>query len=114
MNWYKRKAGTWAVPFTAKQAYKVSDVLQSLNDYIGGTLRKKLYGALGDDVLWDKMDKVFDDAAGEIKGLIKAHIKETLAHYEKSPDDFSGKFDEEALEVLKELSEYQGGKVKIR
>ena len=104
MNWYKRKAGTWSLPYKENQAYKVGEILENTREILTETFQKKLYNVIGDDALWDDMDEVFETATDKLTKLLKAYIKRLLAMYEKSPDQFSDEFDDEALKYLKDIS----------
>ena len=94
--------GTWEFPFTTKDAKKLQDIMKKSLPPGEGTT-KLLYHIFGDDDLFDRID----DAKGkvsDVRGEVKARLREMLKMYEKNPGSFKHRVEDEALEILKKIA----------
>jgi len=99
--------GTWALPFTGDKADRLHSLVADLDTTFELDMTK-LYDLLGDDDLWDELNKIDKSVKqGKMKAMKKA-IKDMVDHYEKTPEDFKDKFEPEALEILKSIVKGKG------
>jgi len=110
---WTRTAGTWALPDTEKKALQLVKYVQGLDDYTAYSkedVESKIYNLYGDDVLFDDIDAITKGSIKEgqilgrrVKMIVKHHIKELISHYESNPDDFKRPFQDDAIDILKQL-----------
>ena len=85
---FEKKAGTWAIPDTVEKAIKLKSLMQTPLD--SKTAEDVLSGIVGDDKLFDKIDKTVDR---DPKADVRQFVKECLIQWVKQPvSDF--KFDD--------------------
>lgn len=95
VNEILKNAGTWALPDSPSAIAKLDKVLKVLNEN-DGILQKDLWNVLGNDSLWDEIEKHF----GHIKEVIKSYVLKIADQYDKHPKNFKGKLDTKALREL--------------
>lgn len=99
----RKKAGSWALPFSEGQALKLAEYLNKLSQ---GELpnRQDIYNCLGVDALWDSLDKLDSTTAQKYVKTIKDFVKKMISDYKARPESYSKAFEPAALEILEEIS----------
>jgi len=92
------KEGAWPYPHTEERAKKVADLMKE--SFTPAEADKILHGLLGNDTLFDAINKSKDSKSVDIRPEIKNYIKQMLEMYHKDPGSFKYGFEPKALEIL--------------
>jgi hypothetical protein len=101
-NEITKKAGTWSLPDSTEKISKLEIILKSLKEgsYIKNGPNTALYEILGDDQLFDKIDKELRKAYQLIYPYVKTYIIKLIDDYEKNPENFKKSLDIKTLRKI--------------
>jgi len=90
--------GCWSYPYTEDKAKKLFALFEK--PLVAKEAKDVLYDLVGDDTLFDALDKAEEKSSSDVRPEIKIHIKNMLEMYHKQPGDFKYGFEPKALEIL--------------
>ncbi len=114
-NKIEKKAGTWSLPDTKNKAEHLQMIIETLQKNEGPKTVVDIENALdslyGDDSLFDSLDELIEGKDNDAEcnqqdaaEIIRLHVKGLVMDYKKYPESYNRKFDEDALAILKGLT----------